>query len=77
MLTAETRENIIDSLETRKFQNWYKGQPEHTMNFDECDDEDLIYYRDEWLASEFDLNNDEDLNDMQFWYDENIFKYWE
>lgn len=76
MLTVKTKENIINSLELRKFQNWFKGSPEHTMNFEECDDETLIYYRDEWLVSEFDLNDRHELQLISVWYDEDVFDYW-
>lgn len=75
-LSNEIRMSIIISLEHRQYQGMYKKTTEHTLDFRECNNEDLIYYRDEWLVSEFDLNDIDDLQLISGWYDEDVFEYW-
>jgi len=48
-MTQEQRESIIFSLECMQSRGEFNGFPEETMNFNECDNDDLEYYDNEWI----------------------------
>ena len=59
-IDRDTRDVIVYEMHRRQMQGVYKGFDEHTLDFDTCDDETLIYYREEWLMSELDMSDEED-----------------
>lgn len=59
-IDTATREVIIDEMTRRQLQGVYKKTEEHTMDFERCDDDELIFYRDEYLMSELDMADEED-----------------
>lgn len=59
-INTATREIIVYEMFRRQSQGVYKKTEEHTMDFEQCSDKELIFYRDEYLMSELDMADEED-----------------
>lgn len=77
-LSKEVRENIVESMEERKH-HYEEDMFEYNADFSKLPDEDLIFYRDEWIVNLDEVLFDEQYaEDMQGLFYENgtdIYKY--
>ena len=77
-LSKEVRENIVESMERRKH-HYEEDMFEYNADFSKLPDEDLIFYRDEWVVNLDEVLHDEQYaEDMQGLFYENgtdIFEY--
>lgn len=77
-LSNEIRENIVESMEDMRYRH-EDEMFEYQVDFSKQDDENLIFYRDEWLVDLDEVISDEEYaNDMQDLYygdGTDIYKY--
>lgn len=69
-LTSDNRRNIIKSLQEWQRMGAFENFEENNMNFNKCEDDELIYYRDEWLMNEYDINDKYNVERIKEWYNE-------
>lgn len=67
-LKSENRESIIKTLKEWQRTGAFENFEENNMNFNKCEDDELIYYRDEWLMSECDIEDKYDFERIKEWY---------
>lgn len=76
-LSNEVRENIVDIMNQMKINGEFENQPEHEMYFNTCSDDELIYYRDEWIVHVMEFDDKEYVTYLQaYLYNEDVFEYW-
>ena len=73
-LTSENRKSIIKTLQEWQRTGAFDNFEESNMNFDKCEDDELIYYRDEWLMSEYNIKDKYSFERMKEWYNEDEIK---
>ena len=67
-LTSENRKSIIKTLQEWQRTGAFENFEEDKMNFDKYEDDELIYYRDEWLMSECDIKDKYSFERIKEWY---------
>ena len=76
-LSNKIRENIVDIMNQMRANGEFENQPENEMYFNACSDDELIYYRDEWIVHVMEFDDKDYVNDLQgYLYDENVYEYW-
>lgn len=76
-LSNRIRENIIDIMNQMRINGEFENQPENEMYFNSCSDEELIYYRDEYIVHIMEFDDKEYVTYLQDnLYDENVYSYW-
>lgn len=76
-LSNKVRENICEIMYNMVGHGEFEGYPEDNMKFEECSDDELIYYRDEWIVHVMEFDDKDYVNDLQgYLYDENVYEYW-
>lgn len=76
-LSNKIRENICEIMYDMVYHGEFEGYPEESMKFEECSDESLIDYRDNYIVHVMEFDNKDYLDDLQaYLYDENVYEYW-
>lgn len=77
-LSNKIREKICEIMYDMVHNGEFEGYPEESMKFEECSDENLIEYRDDYIVHIMEFDNKEYVDDLQrYLYDENVYEYWD